>query len=270
MSSLDESTPWCLGFDACNGVRLLVFSSWHAAARHVADHMLTHPEGLAWSLLIPAESVPLDLTDRDRCWEAACRLVDGRAWPDASGRQFYRAYAEVVRAAATKGAAACGEFSGGTAYLGLSGVIVIATGDRGHQVVRTAFVAGAGSSPAVVESRADYPSRSATPRQTDLAAATRRPDHRRTGHGGAPPDVLRLPTGRREDGSRERQIYLRLFRPAAQFVRRQHLGGAGLNSGGNDYGVLKAPLGPMSRWDFDTWSRQWSAAVTDKTSGETP
>ncbi|HAN99548.1 MAG TPA: hypothetical protein DCQ98_19935 [Planctomycetaceae bacterium] len=270
MHVADESSDWCRRFVACDATRLKVFATWRKAARHVADHLLTHPEARGWSLLVPGDALPIDLADRERCWELSRRLDDDRAAPGPVAKQLYDAYAEQIRRAAGPGSAAVGTFPRGTAYLGLSGVIVIAVGDTKDQVVATAFLGGQGSAEAVIESRREKDSRSGRSRQSGFADAIRRRDRPQRGHAAPQSDVLQVPSGQREDGSRERQIYLRLFRASAQFVRRQQLAAVGLASRGNDYAVLKEPLGPMSRWDFETWSRQWTAAVTDKTSGETP
>ena len=74
----------------------VVFAHWSAAARHIRNHLLSHPEALGWNVLLGNTAFPVDLANADRCWEAAGDLNQNGDQPSSMGQALYDAWSNTL------------------------------------------------------------------------------------------------------------------------------------------------------------------------------
>jgi hypothetical protein len=220
-----------------------IFADWQRACDHLRDHLLTAPECHAWALVAPAYRDLLDPADGDARWryDHAAQASSG-----AAAQPLYDLYAAAIVRAAGDAARLHWVFTCErvTVALGTCGLLLVV-----GEAVQTAFLPGQGDA-----------ARTAAAGATTDPAGLPREGGMRSGRPGRY-DPAEPERERRARAERERQmspdqlLYYRVFRPAAQFVRKCHHRQRDLRGRllPGDYALLKEVLPPQSRLKFADW-----------------
>jgi hypothetical protein len=221
------------------GSEVQAFGDWEAACAHLRDHLLTAPECHAWALVVPACAGVVDLEDTDARWAYAREALTTAG---ASAQALYDLYAGAVAADLRDAAALGWHCSAGavTVALGTSGVLAVLV-----KCLRTAFLPGQGDARATAAARAEDQAR---------PGDRRRERGMRSGPAGRGGREARAAAGREARWAPAEMLYYRVFRPAVQFVRSQHVAMRDLDGRPlRDYGRLKEVLPPLSRLKREDW-----------------
>jgi hypothetical protein len=222
-----------------DGSGVQAFSDWQAAYAHLRDHLLTAPECHAWVLVMPACAGLVDLENADARWAYSRQAA---ATAGVSAQALYDLYADAV-AAELRDAAVLGWHCSAeavTVALGTSGVLAVLM-----KCLRTAFLPGQGDAGATAAARAEDQARPG-----DL----RRERGMRSGPAGRRERESRAAAKREADWTPLDLLYYRVFRPAVQFLRSQHVALRDLDGRPlRDYARLKEVLPPLSRLKRADW-----------------
>jgi len=260
-----DSLDWRLSLVDRHGRQVQVFRAWDKVVSHLRYHLLTLPESLGWSLLMPELLKIGDLANPDRCWEMQRELSSeaGADSPCELGRGLYRLYARGI-ADALQPAGEAAEASTPENFrltLGLSGVLVIVERFAMYEVVVTAFIPGMGDAQVVSQANALRRYGQEADRQYDWKRSGRNAGKSKRG------PQLKFESQRFAGWSHAERVYHALFRPALQFIRSRVVKQCRNRDGTEDYARLKEPLGPRSNWSYKQWSVRWIAATLDQAGG---
>lgn len=221
-----------------------LFSSPQSALEHLADHVLTSPEAMAWAELL--DPYPVDPHDADARWRYARDLFRGTANP----QPLYDAFVAVLERAAAD-AQACGlvaELDGTRVALGLDGVLLYI--DTRHNVLRTAYLPNQGSAERTAQAHARAQTPTPTNRTSDPLP---REAPEQLGGRDLKPRDARAMQARRKRRDRDQRIYYHLFRPARTSVRATRLDRSAYTTRG-EAALLLEPLRALGlNNDFQRW-----------------
>lgn len=216
------------------------FANVDKAVEHLCNHLLVSPECHGWALIIPGYRDSLNPEDANARWIASKEAVRSGG---ASVQSLYDAWLAISDAEAKAATQLAWVIRVGrtTVAMGIQGVLLIV-----DDVVRTSFLPGLG------DARETVRAAQAGERRVDRLGMRAPRKGNDDDHCSPTPGTTR----QRARWSLEERIYYEVFRPAVQFIRRQHNWNTGWNDaqlGSNDYGSLKQRLPPMSRLRIEQW-----------------
>jgi hypothetical protein len=241
-SSLEETqmalTLSAIPMPGNKNCQVIAFGNWKDASKHIWNHVLSHPEQLAWQVVVPEladavdqSSIPELLRQTDStAGQCLLRIYD--LYIAEVGRESLRATRVmwVVRSRRSRVVLA----------IGLSGVLlVVGTG------LITALIPGRGDAQIVRNERLGFDRQVIWGRNQGM----RQGGSRHLSQGSS--RERRDQQERQAKWSRWQHLYYEVFRPAVQFVRSYSATQGGQFVG--EYGLLKDVLRGMADLRYENW-----------------
>lgn len=226
-----------------DGRRVRLFASWGSAVEHLARHLLSEPEALAWRLIAPEldeiESAPSH-GRREHLLRAA---METRG---ATLQEVYDSYAMVVQRGLDDALRLGWVVTSGStsAFLSLDGLVGIVESQASSVVLTTAFLAGQTTVSAIERGRSDDRGRPWRDCPRPLRAQLRELRDSRSA------DETSRRAHREASWSNDQRVYHFVFQPAVQALRAMQFDQVRRR---NHAARLKEKLPPLSRLRFEHW-----------------